>query len=477
MARSDNADPEVASTTPHGQPQESPSNPQRKRDRTSLVWMFSVFAAVVALVAAFGLVWQISAVASPRTGTFTAPEAYPPAEPSAVLAASGAEAPVPDLASVMPELLSDPRFSGDLSAVFADALTGEVLFEQEGATPMTPASSLKVVTAVAALTHLGAEYRIPTTVVEGPDEDSVVLVGGGDVALTVDGEGYYGEGASLTELAEAVLEARDGVAPTTVYLDTSLFTDTVNAPGVPVSDLDIYTAPAAPLMLDGGRIDNTVHYTPHHQKPAVHAAEVFAGLLGAGEVAEGAAAEGAAELARVYSEPIAALADMLIMTSDNELADAVGFQTALAVEGEMTWAAIGRAHLATLESLGVDTTGLVFNDGSGLSPANRITTNAFTQLLTAAVSSGAGSVFQSMPVSGWSGSLAERFDDAVAAEGEGSVRAKTGTLTGVSSLTGSVMTDAGRLVVFSMISNGHANSVAVETAMDEVTTAVSLCGC
>src|SRR5690606_36521515 len=149
-------------------------------------------------------------------------------------------------------------------------------------------------------------------------------------------------------------------------------------------------------------------------------------------------AQGAAELATVHSEPIAALSDMLILTSDNELADAVAFQTALAVEGEMTWATIGRAHLATLESLGVDTTGLVFNDGSGLSPANRITTNAFTQLLTAAVSSGAGSVFQSMPVSGWSGSLAERFESAE--EGDGSVRAKTGTLTGVASLTGSAMT-------------------------------------
>jgi D-alanyl-D-alanine carboxypeptidase/D-alanyl-D-alanine-endopeptidase (penicillin-binding protein 4) len=475
MARSDNDDPEVASTTPHGRAEESPPNPQRKRDRPSLVWMFSIFAVVAAVAAAFGLVWQISAVASPTTGTFTTPEAYPPAEPAAVLPASGEEAPIPDLASVMPELLSDARFSGELSAVFADALTGEVLYEQEGMKPMTPASSMKVVTAVAALTHLGAEYRIPTTVVEGPDADSVVLVGGGDVALTVDGEGYYGEGASLTELAEAVLEARDGVAPTTVYLDTSLFSDTVNAPGVPISDLSIYTAPAAPLMLDGGRIDNTVHYTPHHQDPATHAAEVFAGLLGAAEVAGGTAAQGAVELARVHSEPIAALADMLILTSDNELADAVAFQTALAVEGEMTWAAVGRAHLATLESLGVDTTGLVFNDGSGLSPANRITTSAFTQLLTAAVSSGAGSVFQSMPVSGWSGSLAERFESAE--EGDGSVRAKTGTLTGVASLTGSVMTDEGRLVVFSMISNGHGNSGAVETAMDEVTTAVSLCGC
>ncbi len=437
------------------------------------MWALSLL--VVAVAAMGGAVWALQALTEPQTGAFTAPEAYPPAEPPRVLASADESAPVPDLASALPELLADPRFSGNLSAVFADALTGEILYEQAGTTPMTPASSMKVVTGVAAFEHLGAEYRIPTTVVEGPDEDSVVLVAGGDVAMTVDGEGYYGTGASLTELAEAVLAARDGIAPSTVYLDTSLFTDTVNAPGVPMSDLNLYTAPAAPIMLDGGRIDNTVHYTPHHQDPALYAAEVFAGLLGAGQVAEGTAEEGAAELATVYSEPMASLVDFLVLTSDNELADAVAFQTALAVEGEMTWGAIGQAHMATLESLGVDTTGLVLNDGSGMSPANRLTATAFAQLMTAAASSQASSVFQSLPVAGWSGSLAERFS--TAEEGEGVVRAKTGTLTGVSSLTGSVTTDEGRLIVFSMISNGSANPRDVEAAMDEVTTAVSLCGC
>lgn len=440
-----------------------------------MVWAFSLLAVAVALAVVVGAVWQLRSLTVPQTGTFTTPEAFPPDDPPQVLAPADENAPVPDLASALPDLLADPRFSGDLSAVFADAFTGEVLYEQEGSTPMTPASSMKVVTAVAALTHLGPEYRIPTTVVEGPDENSVVLVAGGDVTMTVDGEGYYGTGASLTELAEAVLESRDGVAPSTVYLDTSLFSDTVNAPGVPMSDLNLYTAPAAPIMIDGGRIDNTVHYTPHHEDPALHAAEVFADLLGADGVAEGTAAEESAELATVHSEPMAALLDFLILTSDNELADAVAFQSALASAGEMTWAAIGQTHMATLESLGVDTTGLVLNDGSGMSPDNRITATAFTQLMTSAASSRASSLFQSLPVAGWSGSLADRFE--AAEEGEGVVRGKTGTLTGVASLTGSVTTDDGRLIVFSIISNDHANPREVEGAMDEVTTAVSLCGC
>ncbi|MFG3343233.1 D-alanyl-D-alanine carboxypeptidase/D-alanyl-D-alanine-endopeptidase [Glycomyces sp. NPDC048151] len=482
MSLSDNADPKVASSTPHAAPAPKPGGARRRR---ALTRVLAALAIVVTVAAAGGLVWQISAVTSPRTGTLTSPEAYPPADPAPVLAGSDADAPVPDLAAVLPGLLDDPRLSGSLSASFADALTGEILFEQEGATPLAPASSMKVVTAVAAFQHLGAEYRIPTTVVEGPTEDSVVLVAGGDPTLTVDGEGYYTDyaaGASLTELAELVLEARGGTAPTTVYLDTSVFTDTVAATGVGANELIQSTGPMAPLMVDGGRMDNTQKYADHYPDPAMIAAQKFAELLGASTVEAGTAAEGAAELAVVHSAPMSALVDSFILTSDNLLSDAVALQTALVVEGEMTWAAMSTVHTSTLADLDVDTTGLVFHDGSGLSPDDRMTASAFTQMLLGATGTQASSVFESLPVAGYSGTLHDRFGTAEA--GMGVVRGKTGTLTepiGVISLTGTLTTADGRQLIFSLISNGHGtdnpSGEAVEAAMDEITTAVSECGC
>ncbi|MDN3240547.1 D-alanyl-D-alanine carboxypeptidase/D-alanyl-D-alanine endopeptidase [Glycomyces tritici] len=477
MSLSDNADPKVASSTPHAAPAPQQARVRRRR---ALTWVIATLAIVVTVAAAGGLVWQIMAVTSPRTGTITAPEAYPPAEPAPVLAGSDASAPLPDLASVLPGALTDSRLNGSLSASFADALTGEILFEQESTAPLTPASSMKVVTAVAALEHLGAEYRIPTTVVEGPTEDSVVLVAGGDVTLTVDGEGYYTEyaaGASLTELAELVLEARGGTVPTTVYLDTSVFTDNPKAEGVPAEDLVYMTAPMAPIMVDGGRKDNTSKYAEHYTDPALEAAKTFADLLGAtGGVTAGTAEADAAELGVVYSAPMAALVDSFILTSDNLLADAIALQTASAVENAMTWAAVSTVHLATLENLGADTTGLVFYDGAGLSPSNRMTATAFTQLLLGAASSGSATVFESLPVAGYSGTLDDRFG--TAPDGKGVVRAKTGTLSGVSSLTGTLTTIDGRQVVFSLISNGDTTGgTAVESAMDEIATAVAMCGC
>ncbi|WP_112136657.1 D-alanyl-D-alanine carboxypeptidase/D-alanyl-D-alanine endopeptidase [Glycomyces dulcitolivorans] len=486
MSLSDNADPKVASSTPHARPAApAPARPQKqgpRRRRRVLTGVLAALAVLVTVAAAGGLVWQISAVAAPRTGTITTPEAYPPAAPAPVLASSDANAPVPDLQSVLPGVLADDRLNGSLSAAFTDVLTGEVLFEQNGAAPLTPASSMKVVTAVAALEHLGAEYRIPTTVVEGPTEDSVVLVAGGDVTLTVDGKGYYtdyADGASLQELADLVLEARGGVAPATVYLDTSVFTDKTKAEGVPNEDLTYMTAPMAPLMVDGGRMDNTQKYAQHYADPAMVAAQQFAELLGGGaapDVVAGTAEAGAAELAVVYSAPLAALVDSFILTSDNLLADAVALQTALVVDGAMTWASLSTVHLATLEGLGVDNTGLVFYDGSGLSPSNRMTANAFTQLLLGAATSQSATVFESLPVAGYSGTLDDRFG--TAEDGKGVVRAKTGTLSGVSSLTGTLTTADGRQLVFSLISNGDTTGeTAVETAMDEIATAVAKCGC
>ncbi|RRR96491.1 D-alanyl-D-alanine carboxypeptidase/D-alanyl-D-alanine endopeptidase [Glycomyces terrestris] len=483
MSLSDNADPKVASSTPHARPAAPvaarPSKQGPRRRRRVLTGVLAALAVLVTVAAAGGLVWQISAVAAPRTGTITTPEAYPPAEPAPVLSTSNADAPVPDLSALLTGMLAGSAFNGTLGATFADALTGEVLFQQNGAAALAPASSMKVVTAVAALEHLGAEYRIPTTVVEGPTEDSVVLVAGGDPTLTLDGEGYYNEyaeGASLQELADLVLEARGGTAPATVYLDTSVFTDNPKAEGVPAGDLDTATAPMAPVMVDGGRTDNTLKYSPHHADPAMVAAEQFAELLGGAAVALGTADAGAAELAVVYSAPMAALVDSFILTSDNLLADAVALQTALAVEGEMTWAAMSTVHLATLEALGVDTTGLVFHDGSGLSPTNRMTADAFTLMLLGAAGSQSSSVFESLPVAGYSGTLDDRFGSAES--GKGVVRAKTGTLTGVSSLTGSLTTLDGRQVIFSVITNGHSTAEAdIEAALDEVAAAVAECGC
>ncbi|CAL9473406.1 D-alanyl-D-alanine carboxypeptidase [Nocardiopsis dassonvillei] len=137
------------------------------------------------------------------------------------------------------------------------------------------------------------------------------------------------------------------------------------------------------------------------------------------------------------------------------LVKSIGLETA----GEGTWAA-GRAGVAeAVAGLGVDTGGVVFHDGSGLSRTDRLTASAVTGLLTAARGADWYPVWSaSLPVAGIAdpfvgGTLRARMAGTAA---QGVVTAKTGTMSGVSGLSGYVPgTDGGDGLVFSILNNGH----------------------
>jgi len=64
-----------------------------------------------------------------------------------------------------------------------------------------------------------------------------------------------------------------------------------------------------------------------------------------------------------------------------------------------------------------------------------------------------------LPVAGVTGTLTDRFATAGTSAGRGVVRAKTGTLTGVNSLSGLVRDTQGRLLAFSFIADGSPGPV------------------
>ena len=96
-------------------------------------------------------------------------------------------------------------------------------------------------------------------------------------------------------------------------------------------------------------------------------------------------------------------------------------------------------------------------DGSGLSVQDRMPASALSQVLLAAVGTGHPElrpILTGLSVAGWDGSLVEqnRFTG-TAADADGVVRAKTGSLTGVSAMAG-VLTDAdGRQLVFAFVAD------------------------
>lgn len=105
-------------------------------------------------------------------------------------------------------------------------------------------------------------------------------------------------------------------------------------------------------------------------------------------------------------------------------------------------------------------------DGSGLTISNRSTALDLVRILSRIRSRSYSKAFSgSLPVAGRSGTLAGRMLGSAA---EGRCRAKTGTLTGVSALSGYCVTRAGRRYAFSILMNGVYDTGAARAAQDRI---------
>lgn len=170
--------------------------------------------------------------------------------PGGIKAAPGDQ----DLADLLDPLLKDaPGLGGRRAAAVVDLTTGKRLYGLGSDAPLTPASTTKIATAVAALTALGPDHRLTTRTALEADTGEVVLVGGGDPTLTAreDARGL----ASLRTLAgktAAALKKR-GVREVTLSYDTTLYAGTEMHPIGVNENLARVTA----LMADEGRTDDS----------------------------------------------------------------------------------------------------------------------------------------------------------------------------------------------------------------------------
>ena len=140
-------------------------------------------------------------------------------------------------------------------------------------------------------------------------------------------------------------------------------------------------------------------------------------------------------------------------------------------------AALGALAVRTeLSKVGIDTSRVRVVDGSGLSRKNYVRPRAMSRLLThmwdAAPSDRSAAFYDSLPVGGRDGTLEYRFRGGPAAGGE--VRAKTGTLTGASALSGYVNTARGTPLAFVIFCNHHlADADDVRAAQDAIVNALA----
>ncbi|MFD6361786.1 D-alanyl-D-alanine carboxypeptidase/D-alanyl-D-alanine-endopeptidase [Streptomyces roseolus] len=400
------------------------------------------------------------------------PEPAPaPSAPGVLTAVSGPdESPLPgDLPRTLVPLLADPGLGTARTASVVDAATGRQLYGEGAATPMTPASTVKIATAAAALSALGTDHRIATTVTAAPDGKAVTLTGGGDPTL---------DETRLKALAGDTARALRKRGHTSVRLayDTGLYRGPALHPIGPNENL----APVTALMTRGGRLDDsTAGPPPRSGDPARDTATAFAALLAdAGVEVTGTPAPGrtpkGAPLARTSSAPLADLVERTLTHSDNDLAEALARQTALARKQPASFAGAEKAVRAELGRLALPLNGARFADGSGLDRRGRVSALLLTTLLGRAADAAHPElrpILTGLPVGGFTGTLAGRYAQAPA--GAGLVRAKTGTLTGVNTLAGTVVTADGRLLAFAFLAGRTPSPDLAQPALDRLSAALT----
>jgi D-alanyl-D-alanine carboxypeptidase/D-alanyl-D-alanine-endopeptidase (penicillin-binding protein 4) len=497
-------------------------------------WRAGVVAAlaavtVVALVlSALGrLPGQGRPTAAGATSSSGSPAASLPSPPpaAAVLEPVGGTGPLPTqagLGRVLEPLLAQPSLGTQVGAAVLDLATGRLLYGHDAAGDYSTASTTKLLTAAAALTVLGPQFRIQTRVVSGARPGQVVLVGGGDATLaTVPPAGFVPAPASLPALARATAAALRAHGTTTVTLgyDTTLFTGPRTAatwpPGYVTSGV---VAPVTALSVDEGRVGVTAEGSaPRVSDPALGAARAFARQLGRQGItvtglpaptrapaaasasgspsaagtgtSAGAAGSGASPpaagtvLASVSSPTLTDLLGWMLSTSDNDLAEALAHLVAHASGQPADFPGGVTAVIAAVQSLGLPTDRLSLYDGSGLSTQTRVEPVLLGRVLALAATASHPQLrplLTGLAVAGFTGSLEPpRFEAPGTAPAAGLVRAKTGTLTGVSSMAGTVEDAGGRTLVFVFVADHvpPGGTLPARAALDRLAAAVAACGC
>lgn len=433
---------------------------------------------VVALVAG------VLATAPAQAGSRTA-DALPAGPAPIVLPVlDGTVAAAPSAAGVEARLgrLTDSLRAS--SIIVIDPESGQVLLDELGSRPRIPASTAKLATAAAALVVLGPQARLATTVERAGRV--IYLVGGGDPTLVraKGGNPLAGGSASLRELAVATVRGFEANTRIRLVYDSTAFEGPVLGPGWSRSFPNAgVAAPVTALVVDGGRVRPGA--TSRVSDPARQAAEAFAGYLRSfgikvRSIRRGEAPSNASTLATVESPPVEDIVQRMLTESDNNYAEALGHLVGGKALGEPTFAGGAKATNQALDSIGVDTTGMALVDASGLSGRNQMPARVLAEVL-ADVASGSrpelGVIAPGLAVAGFTGTLADRFATTATRAGRGFVQAKTGTLTGVSSLAGTVLTRDGRLLVFAVIANRVGSLTAARETIDRITSRLATCGC
>ena len=350
-------------------------------------------------------------------------------------------------------LLCDPMFeTSQVGLMVYDLTADSALFTYNHRQLMRPASCMKLVTAITALDQLGANYDYQTRIYmtgnvnDSTLEGNIYCVGGFDPTLTID---------DVAVLANCV--SRLGI-------------DSIH--GLIVADRtmkEVLDYGEGWCWDDENPMLNALSIGRKYNFLETFAEEVArAGInLERVQLTEGRVPQNA-QLIATFRHNISQILDRMMKKSDNFYAESMFYQTAASARKGLARARDARDITKRLIArLGLGDNPYKIADGSGLSLYNYVSTELLCTLLRHAWRSPSiqDALLPSLPIAGVDGTLKDRMKKTSA---QGNVRAKTGTVTGISSLAGYCTAANGHQLCFAIINQGIMRAAAGKAFQDRV---------
>ena len=354
------------------------------------------------------------------------------------------------------KLLDEPLLKrSQLGLMVWDLTADTIIFRYGERQTMRPASVMKLVTAITALDRLGSNYQFRTSL-------------------------YY-TGQLIGNVLQGDLYCVGGMDPRFNSDDMNAFVERVRGMGV---DTIRGRLIADYSMKEESRLgegwcwddDNPILSPLLISKNAdflqQFAAELCKkGIVVADDFAEGLLPNGAYAVGSRFHAIDQVLTKML-KESDNLYAESMMYQVAASGGVKHASAANARTHVKKLvKKLGLNADNYKFADGSGLSLYNYVSPELLVMLLRYAYRTSEiySNLYPALPVAGVDGTLEKRMKGPYT---KGNVHAKTGTLTGVSSLAGYCRAANNHLLAFCIINQGVMKNADGRGFQDRVCTAL-----
>ena len=354
------------------------------------------------------------------------------------------------------KLLDEPLLKKtQLGLMVYDLTADTIIFRYGERQTLRPASVMKLVTAITALDKLGGNYQFRTSLyytgqlIGNVLNGDLYCVGGMDPRFNND---------DMNAFVERVLGMGVDTIRGRIIGDYSMKDETRLGEGWCWDDDNPILSP----LLISKKADFLSNFVDEMRNRDIVVAENFA---------EGTVPNGAYIVGSRYHAMDQILTRML-KESDNLYAESMFYQIAASGGTKRASAANARTHIKKLISkIGLNPDNYKIADGSGLSLYNYVSPELMVCLLRYAYRNSEiySSLYPCLPIAGEDGTLEKRMKGEYT---KGNVRAKTGTLTGVSSLAGYCRTANNHLLAFCIINQGVMKNADGRNFQDAVCTAL-----